>query len=297
MTFRRKVGATFIFIIFIWILYNINIYLVITDGGREGEGIGRCLYINSSLLYCTFYCCLPGALAQPLSPNFYRITLEPSSPLSLWLCSVQKVHNTPTWNALISHVRIVSFSKLFFCSLHIFLVVGAIEPAQANDTLQLLEDVFKCNYSEPHSWGRKLLWFLRRSNYKQWVLHNDDLRAACEGKPSLCYDPHFVSSRCEEHPIRVIKTVRLRTRQVSQLLNNKGQTLHESTIYLIIVAGNCCRPQSQNYFAPQRPSRCEARLDWKSQQLFLIFLVLRSSRNKRRWCNFGGNFYLHNLIS
>ena len=195
------------------------------------------------------------------------------------------------------HVRIVSFSKLFFCSLHIFLVVGAIEPAQANDTLQLLEDVFKCNYSEPHSWGRKLLWFLRRSNYKQWVLHNDDLRAACDGKPSLCYDPAFVSSRCEEHPIRVIKTVRLRTRQVSQLLNNKGQTLHESTIYLIIVAGNCCRPQSQNYFAPQRPSRCEARLDWKSQQLFLIFLVLRSSRNKRRWCNFGGNFYLHNLIS
>ena len=47
MTFRRKVSATFIFIfISIWFLYNI---IVITNGGSEGEGIRKCLYINSSL--------------------------------------------------------------------------------------------------------------------------------------------------------------------------------------------------------------------------------------------------------
>ena len=44
MTFRRKVSATCIFIfIFIWFLYNSNIYPVITAGASEGEGIGRCL--------------------------------------------------------------------------------------------------------------------------------------------------------------------------------------------------------------------------------------------------------------
>ena len=141
------------------------------------------------------------------------------------------------------------------------MVVGAIEPAQANNTLQLLEDVFKCNY-EANSWGWKLLWFLRTSNYKDWVLHNDDLRAACDGKPSsLCYDPDFVSTSCEQHPIQLIKTVRVRTSEASQLLHNKGQTLSGECSQSDHDYCNCCRPQHQNYSAPQRPSRCEGRLN------------------------------------
>ena len=176
---------------------------------------------------------------------------------------------------------------------HIFLVVGAIEPAQANNTLQLLEDVFKCNY-EANSWGRKLLLFLSRTNYKQWLLHNDDLRAACEEEPSLCYHPDFVSARCREHPVQVIKTVRLRAGQVSQLLHNKGQTsahnAHCLIRLLVIVAGLNIRiilllrdPRAvrqdlirnlNNFIIPGNYS------------LFPPFL--RSSRNKRRWCNFGG---------
>ena len=81
----------------------------------------------------------------------------------------------------------------------------------------------KCNY-KPNSWGWKLLRFLRRSYYKEWVLHNDELRAACEEKPSLCYEPDFVAERCREQPIQVVKTVRLRTSQAAELLKKPGDT-------------------------------------------------------------------------
>ena len=42
MTFRRKVGATFIFIFILnWFLYYNYIFPVITSGGSQGEGIER----------------------------------------------------------------------------------------------------------------------------------------------------------------------------------------------------------------------------------------------------------------
>ena len=79
MTFRRKLGATFIFI-FISFLYNI--YPVITNGGSEGEGIGRCRYINSSLLICCI--ARTSIVFLELGLNFRlqtSITLSRSTPL------------------------------------------------------------------------------------------------------------------------------------------------------------------------------------------------------------------------
>ena len=100
MTFRRKVGATFIFIFILnWFLYYNYILPVITSGGSQGEGIEILSVVtlhNSSLLYCTFFCCLPGVLAQLSSQNFYHIIQESTSHLSLWFYSVRKVHNTHT---------------------------------------------------------------------------------------------------------------------------------------------------------------------------------------------------------
>ena len=83
MTFRRKVGATVIFV-FIFILFLYHICSVISAGGKQKEGTGRFLYINSPLLlYCTFFYCLLGARAQLSSQNFYRIILESTSHSSL----------------------------------------------------------------------------------------------------------------------------------------------------------------------------------------------------------------------
>ena len=98
---------------------------------------------------------------------------------------------------------------------------GAIEAGQVNDSRQLLKDIFNCNY-EAGSGGSKLLWFLKTDLYADWVLHNDFLRTACMKDPWLCYSPDFVSASCQAHPIRLIKTVRMRLYQVHQLLRDPG---------------------------------------------------------------------------
>ena len=54
MTFRRKVGATFILFIFIssWFLYFNYILPVITSGGSQGEGIERLWSLYIIVLSC-----------------------------------------------------------------------------------------------------------------------------------------------------------------------------------------------------------------------------------------------------
>ena len=100
-------------------------------------------------------------------------------------------------------------------------VPGAVEAGQVNDSRQLLKDLFRCNY-EADSWGSKLLGFLKTDLYKDWILHNELLRAGCEENPSLCYSPDLVSASCQSHPIRLIKTVRVRLNQIQQFLTDTG---------------------------------------------------------------------------
>ena len=157
-----------------------------------------------------FSYCLPGARDPRSSPNWSLTILGFSSCSSLWCWSVQKVQlgcvtcERPETFILLSSVW-----------------SGAIEAGQVNDSRQLLKDIFNCNY-EAGSGGSKLLWFLKTDLYADWVLHNDFLRTACMKDPWLCYSPDFVSASCQAHPIRLIKTVRMRLYQVHQLLRDPG---------------------------------------------------------------------------
>ena len=90
-------------------------------------------------------------------------------------------------------------------------------------------------------------------DYRSWALHNLRLRTVCEGLvkngDTLCYDPDYVQNICELHPIQLVKTVRMRTRQIAPLLDDP-----ELNIKLIVL---------------MRDPR-----------------AVRSSRNKLKWCSF-----------
>ena len=90
-------------------------------------------------------------------------------------------------------------------------------------------------------------------DYRSWALHNLRLRTVCEGLvkngDTLCYDPDYVQNICELHPIQLVKTVRMRTRQIAPLLDDP-----DLNIKLIVL---------------MRDPR-----------------AVRSSRNKLKWCSF-----------
>ena len=44
--------------------------------------------------------------------------------------------------------------------------------------------------------------------------------AAVDGTNELCFDPNFVQTLCHVHPVQLIKTVRMRTRQIVPLLSS-----------------------------------------------------------------------------
>ena len=45
---------------------------------------------------------------------------------------------------------------------------------------------------------------------------------AKDGSNKLCYDPEYVQSICRLHPINLVKTVRMRTRQIAPILDEPG---------------------------------------------------------------------------
>lgn len=94
------------------------------------------------------------------------------------------------------------------------------------------------------------LTIFSENGYRNWALHNARLRAVCEGvqgSDDLCYNAEFVQSICNIQPIQLVKTVRMRTRQIAPLLDQ---------------------------------------LDFKLILLLRDPRAVRSSRNKLGWCNF-----------
>lgn len=98
---------------------------------------------------------------------------------------------------------------------------GAVEDDKADLARRVLEDIFRCNYTLG-SQGAELLRYLKSSGYKKWPLHNIRLRNVCEGlagsTEDLCLNPDYTAQVCQLHPIQLVKTVRLRVRQVESLL-------------------------------------------------------------------------------
>ena len=108
-----------------------------------------------------------------------------------------------------------------------FSTYDALHDVKAGQARATLKDIFHCNFTEK-SWGRKYLNFLKSpAGYKDFALHNLRLRSVCEGlaedgSNKLCYDPEYVQTICSLHPINLVKTVRMRTRQIAPLLDDPG---------------------------------------------------------------------------
>lgn len=170
-----------------------------------------------------------------------------------------QVHLLATWSSgstfltkLLTHYPGVFLS---FEPLVLFSTYDALHDIKAGHARNTLKDIFQCNFTEK-SWGRKYLNFLKSptAGYKQFALHNLRLRSVCEGlaedgSNKLCYDPGYVQSICSLHPINLVKTVRMRTRQIAPILD-------------------------------------EADLNVKIIVLMRDPRAVRSSRNKIGWCNF-----------
>ena len=117
---------------------------------------------------------------------------------------------------------------LSFEPLVLFSTYDALHDIKAGQARNTLKDIFQCNFTEK-SWGRKYLNFLKSptAGYRQFALHNLRLRSVCEGlaedgSNKLCYDPEYVQSICSLHPINLVKTVRMRTRQIAPILDEAG---------------------------------------------------------------------------
>lgn len=170
-----------------------------------------------------------------------------------------QVHLLATWSSgstfltkLLSHYPGVFLS---FEPLVLFSTYDALHDIKAGHARNTLKDIFQCNFTEK-SWGRKYMNFLKSPThgYEQFALHNLRLRSVCEGlaedgSNKLCYDPEYVQSICSLHPINLVKTVRMRTRQIAPILD-------------------------------------EADLNVKIIVLMRDPRAVRSSRNKIGWCNF-----------
>ena len=145
---------------------------------------------------------------------------------------------------------------------------SSLDDQRGEEARHLVRDLFNCNYDEK-SKGRQFLdftgnksiffnhtftfsSFFAENGYDWIVLHNMRLRLFCEaavdGGNRLCFDPNFVKTLCHLHPIQLIKTVRMRTKQLSPLL------VTDPGIKIIVLL---------------RDPR-----------------AVRSSRNKLPWCNF-----------
>ena len=117
----------------------------------------------------------------------------------------------------------------------------SLDEKHEDEARQLIKDLFSCNY-DVKSKGRKFLnfiedkskwsyfhfyllrFFLTENGFGWIVLHNMRTRIFCEaavdGTNELCFDPNFVQSLCHVHPVQLIKTVRMRTRQIVPLLSS-----------------------------------------------------------------------------
>jgi len=135
---------------------------------------------------------------------------------------------------------------------------GAVEPRDSKRAAEIIRDLIVCNYSAG-SYGLKYLRWLKTSGYKAWPLHNIRLKNVCEGlevQNRLCFEADYNQRICKLHPIQLVKTVRLRVKDVESLL------------------------QSQKDEGPK------GHLNIKVLSLFRDPRAVRSSRLARGWCGF-----------
>ncbi|TRY76265.1 hypothetical protein TCAL_10153 [Tigriopus californicus] len=94
------------------------------------------------------------------------------------------------------------------------LIEQHVQRAATNSTqMDILEHLFNCNYQD-----------IRYSKESKWILrHNSRLMPICKKtlgfkEEDLCLDSDFLSKVCALFPIRLMKTVRLETRNVEDLM-------------------------------------------------------------------------------
>ncbi|KAI9563391.1 hypothetical protein GHT06_010854 [Daphnia sinensis] len=98
----------------------------------------------------------------------------------------------------------------------------------AGSKTALIQSIFQCQFTAD---------FLRSINGLSG-LPNDMQRNRrvwdeCHYNRSLCHDPHFIGSLCSYSPVNLIKTVRLRVKELNTLLKNDPSSKDWKIVYLV----------------------------------------------------------------
>ncbi len=95
--------------------------------------------------------------------------------------------------------------------------------------IELIQSIFRCKFS---------LDYLRSANgltgYPNDMQRNKRIWNECVYNQTLCYDPEFVAPLCSSFPINLIKTVRLRVKEVLALLKNDSLLSKELKIIHLV---------------------------------------------------------------
>ena len=112
----------------------------------------------------------------------------------------------------------------YFEPLHYYSHMSEEERAEAEEPLEFLRSLYSCSFTESNE------GFLKHVAENSFLLakHNKRLWNSCshlQDRETLCLRPEYLNQICSLHPIRLIKTVRLRVAKVEKLLQDPAMNL------------------------------------------------------------------------
>lgn len=115
-----------------------------------------------------------------------------------------------------------------FEPLHIMSRGLRIDESQTHQALNLLNHLFRCNFSSSASYVR---WASKAKN--QFLFrHNHFLWATCRLKITTCFMPEYISQVCKRARLQVMKVTRVHMNHVEQFLRN-NPTLKVKVVHLV----------------------------------------------------------------
>ena len=109
----------------------------------------------------------------------------------------------------------------FFEPLHYFSQMSEEERAAAQEPVEFLRSLFNCSFSESNA------GFLKHAEAYSFLMkkHNKRLWNSCTHRETICLRPEYLNQICPFHPIRLVKTVRLRVAKVEKLMQDSAMDL------------------------------------------------------------------------
>ena len=141
--------------------------------------------------------------------------------LSLFLVATTWRSGSTFLGDLLNHYPGVFY---YFEPLHYYSHMSEVERAEAEDPIEFLRSLYSCSFTESNE------GFLKHVAENSFLLrkHNKRLWNSCSHlrhRETMCLSPDYLNQICPLHPIRLIKTVRLRVMKVEKLLEDPAMDL------------------------------------------------------------------------